>query len=311
MSFNLYEHPGLKDPVMISSWSGIGNIGLIAVEALRNQLTSQELGEIEPWSFFDPQKTVIKEGILQEMEFPKNKFYYNQLPQKDTVFFVGEEQPGQMGKMYANGEKAYQMAALVLDVAEKTGVKRIYTSGACVTASHHHLTPRVIAVAGSEQLLEETCNHSLVYPMSEIGDEGGEGIITGLNGLLLSMAQKRGMEAVCLMGEIPDWLSRAPFPYPKASRSVMEAFAHIIDAPVNTSSLDSKIEEIDKIVEQLYQKFPDKVKEQYDERKSEQQALGPITREEAEWMKAHLDDFLQNLPSKEDGDDYGDDQKPT
>lgn len=311
MSFILNDHPGLKDPVMISSWSGIGNIGLIAVDTLIDQLNAEELGEIEPWNFFDPQKAVFKDGLLHELEFPKSKFYYNRLPEKDTVFFVGEEQPGQMEKMYASGEKAYEMARLVLDVAQKTGIKRIYTSGACVTTSHHHIKPKVVAVASSEQLLEETCRISQAHPMSKIGSEGGEGVITGLNGLLLSMAKKRGMEAACLMGEIPDWLSRAPFPYPKASLSVIEAFAKIIDVPVSATILEQKIEEIDKVVEKLYEKFPDKVKEQYDERKSELQPPGPITKEEAEWMKAHLDDFLQNLPNKEDGEDYGDDQKPT
>ncbi len=311
MSYILYDKPKLKDPIMIASWSGIGNIGLIAVDSLRKQLQAEELGEIEPWLFFDPQKTVVKEGVLQTLEFPKSKFYYHRLPERDVVFFVGEEQPGQMGQMYASGENAYHMASLVLEVAEKMNVKRIFTSGACVAATHHQIKPRTVSVASSEELLAETQQIPNVYPMSKISDEGGEGVITGLNGLLLAMAQKKGLEAICLMGEIPDWLSRAPFPYPKASESVMEAFAQILEVSIDDDYLNKKIEEVDKIIEKLYEKFPDKVREQYDERKSEAQSPGPITKEEAEWMKAHLDDFLKNLPHKEDGDDDGNDQKPT
>jgi len=311
VSYILYNQPSLKEPVLVSSWSGIGNIGLVAVDTLRNQLSAEELGEIEPWDFFDPQKARVEEGRLQELEFPKSKFYFNRLPANDVVFFVGEEQPGHMGRMYASGEKAYQMAKLVLDVAEKMGIKKIYTSGACIAATHHQVKPRVVAVASSENLLEETRKIPNIYPMSEISDEGGEGVITGLNGLLLSMAQKRGLDALCLMGEIPDWLSRAPFPFPKASHSVMEAFSKILGVSPDLSLVDKKIKEIDKVIEKLYEKFPNKVKEQYDERKSDIQPPGPITREEAEWMKAHLDDFLKNLPQKQDGDDDGEDQKPT
>ncbi len=311
MGFNLYREPQLKDAVLICSWSGIGNIGLVAVDTLKSQVSAKEIGEIEPWPFFDPRKAVIKNGVLQKLEFPKSKFYLQNMAGKDVVFFVGEEQPGQEGGLYASGEKACQMATMVLDAAEKIGVKRIYTSGACVAAAHHKVKPRVIAVASSKSILEEIKKYPNVYPMSEINKEGGtEGVITGLNGLLLSMAHKRNLEAVCLMGEIPDWLSRAPFPYPRASHSVMEAFAGILEVPLDFSFFEKKTREIDKIIDKLYEKFPDKVKEQYNERKSEIQP-GPITREEADWMKQHLDDFLKNLPRKQGDNDDDEDQKPT
>ncbi len=310
MGFVLYEEPQMEEPVLICSWSGIGNIGLVAVDTLQGQVSAKEMGEIEPWYFFDPRKATVKDGHLHELEFPKSKFYYQNLPQKNAVFFVGEEQPGQMGKMHASGEKAYQMASMVLDVAEKMGIKKIYTSGACVAAVHHQVKPRVIAVASSDKLLQETKTIPNVYSMGEATEEGGEGVITGLNGLLLAMAKKRGLEAACLMGEIPDWLSRAPFPYPRASQSVMEAFSHLLGANLDFSFFEKRAEEIDKVIDKLYEKFPDKVKKQYDERKMERQA-GPITKEEAEWMKAHLDDFLKNLPQKQGDDDDDDQQKPS
>lgn len=309
MSFILYEEPRMKDPVMVCSWSGIGNIGLVAVDTFQGQVSAKEIGEIEPWNYFDPRKVTVSDGYLQELEFPKSKFYSQQLSQENVVFFVGEEQPGQMGKMHASGDKAYHMASLVLDAAEKMGVKRIYTSGACVAAVHHQVKPRVVAVASSEKLLQEVKTIPNVYSMGEATEEGGEGVITGLNGLLLAMAKKRGLESVCLMGEIPDWLSRAPFPYPRASQSVMEAFAHLLGASLDFSFFKKRAEDVDKVIDKLYQKFPEKVREQYDERKTERQA-GPITREEAEWMKAHLDDFLKNLSQKQ-GDDDDDQQKPT
>jgi hypothetical protein len=97
------------------------------------------------------------------------------------------------------------MANLVLDVGLKFGCERVYTSGACVSLIHHQMKPRVCAVASSENLLKEMKKYTNTILMSEIGGRGeGEGTITGLNGLLIALAKKRGLESICLMGEIPD-----------------------------------------------------------------------------------------------------------
>jgi len=128
MGIVLYREPKLKNPVLIAGWSGIGNIGILAVEYFRQMVIAKEFGEIESWEFFDPRKVTIKGSLLKDLEFPSNKFYFQRTRNQDLIFFIGEEQPGNGGKGYAAGEKAYQMANLVLDVAEKFGCKRIYTS---------------------------------------------------------------------------------------------------------------------------------------------------------------------------------------
>ena len=76
MGIRLYQEPKLEKPDMIASWPGIGNMGVLAVDTLRGQIRAEELGEIEPWDFFYPRKVVIKASILEDLEFPRNKFYY-------------------------------------------------------------------------------------------------------------------------------------------------------------------------------------------------------------------------------------------
>lgn len=289
----------LESPDLLCSWPGIGNIGIIAVDTLKGQVMAEELGEIEPWDFFEPRKVIISGGLLEDLIFPSSKFFFKKLKRKDMLFFVGEEQPSEKDRFYARGEKAYRMASIVVDVAEKFGCRRIYTSGACVSPSHHLVKPRAVAVVTSEKLKKEIKKYPNVVLMDEVG-EGGEGIITGLNGLLLAVAKKRGLEAVCLMGEIPDWLSRAPFPYPKASKSVLEVLAAIYGIKVDFQYLDKKIAEVEGIITALYEKFPQDVKEVYDLRKSLAEP-GPISKDEAEWMKEHLDEFLKSLLEKEGG----------
>jgi proteasome assembly chaperone (PAC2) family protein len=268
MGVKLFREPELHEPIMLAGWPGIGNIGLIAVNALKDILKAEELGEIESWNFFYPKKVLISSGLLRDLEFPTNKFYYRRMEKKDLIFFIGEEQATEAMRMYASGEKAYQMANHVIDVALKFGCKRVYTSGACVSQTHHQLKPRVCAVLSSEKLKNEAENYPNTVLMSELEEKGGgDGTITGLNGLLLAVAKKRGLEGMCLMGEIPDWLSGATFPYPKASKSVLEVFTEILGMSIDLSFLDEMGKQIEEIVNSLYAEFPPEMKEEYDQRK--------------------------------------------
>lgn len=269
MGIKLYQRPKLEKPIMFVGWPGIGNIGIIAMNTLKGILKAEELGEIESWDFFYPRKVSIRDGLLEDLDFPRNKFYYQRLEKKDLIFFIGEEQPSEGKRMYASGEKAYQMANLVLDVGLKFGCQRVYTSGACVSLIHHQMKPRVCAVISSEELIKELKKYQNTILISEIGGRGGgEGRITGLNGLLLAVAKKRGVESICLMGEIPDWLSGASFPYPRATRSVLEVFAEILGIGIDLSFLDKTEGQIEEIIESIYAKFPPEMKEEYDQRKS-------------------------------------------
>jgi len=294
MGIRLFRQPELEKPELICGWPGIGNIGLIAVDTLKGILGAEEFGEIEPWDFSYPKKVLIKDGLLEELRFPSNKFYYKRLERRDLIFFIGEEQPTEGEKMYAAGEKAYQMSNLVLDVAEKFGCQRVYTSGACVSPIHHTVKPRVVSVVSSEKLAEEVIRYQNTILISEMGGREGEGVITGLNGLLLAVAKRRGLESICLMGEIPDWLSGSPFPYPKASKSVLEVFADILGIRIDFTVLDKMVAQIEEIVERLYEGFPSEIKERYDERKVAAQAKpGGITEEDARWIKEHIDELFK------------------
>jgi proteasome assembly chaperone (PAC2) family protein len=290
MGIKLYREPELEKPIMFVSWPGIGNIGIIAANTLKGILKAEEFGEIESWDFFYPRKVSIRDGLLEDLEFPSNKFYYERLEKKDLIFFVGEEQPTEGGGMYARGEKAYQMANLVLEVSLKFDCQRVYTSGACISPIHHQMKPRVCAVVSSENLIREVKKYPNTILMSEIGGRGeGEGTITGLNGLLLALAKKRGLETICLMGEIPDWLSGASFPYPKASKSVLEVFAEILGIRIDFSFLNKMEAQVEEIIESFYAKFPPEMKEEYEQRKFVAQTKpGTITIQAQVYIDEHF-----------------------
>jgi proteasome assembly chaperone (PAC2) family protein len=287
-----HSEPELHQPDMIVGWPGIGDIGIITVNALRQQIEAEEFGEIEPWDFFYPNKVIIRAGVLADVEFPGSKFYYKKLANRDILLFVGDEQPSGRNRVYAEGGKAYEIANLVLDVAEKFGCHRIYTSGAAVAITHHSLKSRVWAVATERKLLTEMKGYANTLLMSEVEGRNNLGNITGLNGLLIGIAKKRGFEGVCLMGEIPDYLSRVPFPYPKASQSVLEVMAAILGIRVDITTLDSMAAQMQGVITNVFRQFPDEVRERIEQRKQVAQP-GPITEEDEKWIKDNIDDFFR------------------
>ena len=292
MSIKIYKEPKLKRPILICGWPGIGSIGITAVDYLRRSITAEEFGEIEPWDFFYPRKVTIRDGLLKALEFPTNKLYYQRLANRDLIIFIGKEQPADGMTIYAAGEKAYTMANLVLDVAEKFGCQRVYTSGAAVALTHHALRPRVWAVTSREGLTKEVKSYENTILMGEIEGRGDRGSITGLNGLLLGVAKKRGFEAVCLMGEIPDYLSRAPFPYPRASKSVLQVLTKRLGVEIDYGALDEMAVQIDDIIDGIYEKFPLEIRERIDQRRSFAQAE-TITEEDEKWIKEHIDELFK------------------
>ncbi len=300
MAIKLFTEPELHNPVMLCGWSGIGNIGITAIDTIRRFLEAQEFGQIEPFDFFYPRKVVIQKGFLEDLEFPVNKFYFQDTGENDVIFFIGEEQPRERAAPYAEGRKGYEMAELVLDVASKFGCRRVYTSGAAVTQIHHSLTPQVWAVPNNPALIEEIRAYPNTVLMSDVEGGSGQGFISGLNGLILGVAKERDIDAVCLMGEIPYYLQGINWPYPKASMSVIEVFAEIFKMEIELKHLEQLAKKIEKKIDDFLQTLygaegvPPELKKHIESlRHTKQTRLGPITEEEQKKIVEHIDELFR------------------
>lgn len=301
MGIRYIKEPDLVDPVMLACWPGIGNVGLIAVDAMRRSLQSEQFAYIEPWDYFYPKKAVIRNGELVDLSFPASEFYSQRTDKRDIIFFTGEEQPAEGGRAYAEGGKAYAMANVVLDVAQRFGCKRIYTSGAAVTPMHHTARSRVWAVPNSENLLEEIKKYDNTILMSGVEGRDGQGTITGLNGLMLGAARRRGIEAICLMGEIPVYLQGFPFPYPKGSKSVLEVLLAALGIWMDMESIDNLAVESEQELTVLYEKLPQEVKDQLDRLKQVALTSPESSRVITEEDKRKILEDIDRLFKKEGG----------
>ena len=208
----LYARPRLKSPNMVTAWPGISNVALIVATYLKKGLAFKELGEVNAAHFFDPIGVTVKDNVVEAPQFPQSKFYYwkNKGKGSDIILFMGDEQPG---------SKAYELANCVLDVGLRFQVGRVYTCAAALTRIHHTEQPRAWGVATNQQAVEELKRYDLVRK--------GNLQIAGLNGLLLGVAKEKGIESVCLLGEVPMYTTRIQ--NPMAALAVLKVLTKMLD----------------------------------------------------------------------------------
>jgi len=222
ISMTLMERPQVDDCIMLASWPGIGNVSLILARYLKEKLGAGEVGEIDPLHFFEPVGVMVRENVVEEPRFPESKFYYWEKEDKSLgiVLFVGEEQPR---------SKGYEMVETVLDAADQLGVSRIYSCAAAVTRIHYSEETKVWGVATRTELLEEFSRYKVVLR--------GTMRIAGLNGLILGRAKERGIDGLCLLGEVPGFATQMA--HPKAALAVLGVFAEMLGIEIDTDELEA------------------------------------------------------------------------
>ena len=216
----LQARPRLKSPNLLAAWPGIGNVAMITVNYLKDKLGFKELGALEASYFFDPIGVLVKDNVVEAPSFPQSQFYYwkNESGKSDLILFLGDDQPA---------AKGYELANCVLDLGQRFQVKRVYTCAAAMTRIHHTEPPRVWGVATGHQVAEDLKKYSLVKATNLQ--------IAGLNGLLLGVAKERGVDGVCLLGEVPVYATRVP--NPMAALAVMKVMTGMLEVDIDLAEL--------------------------------------------------------------------------
>lgn len=216
----LHARPKLNSPVMLAAWPGIGNVAMIVATYLEKKLGFKELGEVKAFHFFDPIGVIVRDNVVESPQFPQSIFYYwkNKAGKGDIILFIGESQPA---------SKGYELANCVLDLGLNFQVKRVYTCAAALTRIHHTEQPGVWGVATSRELSEDLTRYGLV--------QRGNLQISGLNGLLLGVAKERGIDGVCLLGEVPVYATRIQ--NPMAALAVLNVLAEMLGVKVDMDEL--------------------------------------------------------------------------
>ena len=224
------ERPKLQDPIFIEGLPGIGNVGKLAAEHLKDELKAVKFAEIYS-KYFPPQVLVLDDGLIRLVQ---NELYYVRRDSKgDIVLLVGDYQG-------LTPEGQYELADFVLGELKKLGVHRLFTLGG-YGMGRIVTKPRVLGAATDAALVKEMETHGVVFARGE----PGAGIV-GASGLLLGLGKMHGVQAVCLMGETSGY-----FVDPKSAQAVLEVLTKVLGLTIDFSELESKAKQIDQITSKL------------------------------------------------------------
>lgn len=215
----------LHSPWLVAVWPGMGGVAPIAGGYLAEKLGALPIADLQPDGFFDVHSIEVRGGLVQPLRMPRGRFHAWRDPRgrHDLVIFVGDEQP------HANG---YRYCEALVERARAMGVTRLFTFAAMVSEVHPQAEPRV-QVAATEP--------GLLASLRERGaDALQKGQIAGLNGVLLAAAAARGIEAACLLGEVPFFATQVP--NPKASRAILRLFCEVAGIPLDLAAMDAHAE---------------------------------------------------------------------
>jgi predicted ATP-grasp superfamily ATP-dependent carboligase len=219
--------PPLRDPWLVAAWPGMGSVALAAASYLAAKLEGREIETIVRREYFEINAVAIEKGVVRRPMHPKSTLHLAHAPDRDLLFFIGEAQPS---------HKGYEFCHEIIDLALARGVRRIVTFAAMATPVHPSADPRVFGVASESGLLPLLARHDVGVL--------AEGQISGLNGVLLAAAAERGVEAICLLGELPFFA--VGIPNPKASLAVLRAFQRISDVSVDLGELETQAQLVEK-----------------------------------------------------------------
>jgi hypothetical protein len=218
MEVHYLSEPKFRNPVMIAAWPGMGYLAKISADYLRRRLRAELFAEI---AYF--QNAIVYKNSLVELPPLKHRFYA--VPRRNLIICVGDAQP-------STPEEALRLAEKVTEVAERFDVKRIYTMAAY--PNEYDSEPQVYGIYTDERLRDELEGHGVVFIE-------GEGTVNGLNGILIGLAKNRGIEGVCLMGEI----KYANVPQHLSSKAVLERLTTILGLEIDMSQLERRAKKID------------------------------------------------------------------
>ncbi len=253
----------LKNPVLIAAWPGMGDVALKAALYLKERFKAQEFAVMAASDYYYHSGIFVEAGQIILPPLPEGRFYAVKgvAAGNDVVLFISNAQP--------LIEKSFAYALEMVDFAVSLNIKTLYTFAAMPLPIEHTQLPQVRAVATQKKLLDELAARRIkVMPTGQI---------SGLNGLILGAAKARGLDGVCLLGEIP--LYTVQIENPLASMAVLEKLAAVLGMKVDLSEMQKHAARMNQEIEHLIEYL-----------KTPPQAETPIDQQEIEEIKKRLAD---------------------
>ena len=227
------EKVQLRDPVLVEGLPGVGNVGKLAADYLRDQLHAKPLATIFS-KFFPPQVYVSEEGIIRLVS---NDLHYWKAPAtgRDILVLGGDYQG-------ISPEGQYEITQRVLDYCHGLGVREVFTLAGFAQGRVVD-EPRVLGAATNSTSVEAMKKFGVVFSRNDPG--GG---LIGASGLFLGLGRLFDMEGVCLMGETSGY-----FVDPRSAQAVLKVLAKVLKVDIDFTALEAKAHEVDRIAQKIHE----------------------------------------------------------
>ncbi len=219
------EEVAPKNPILIQGVPGLGLVGKIAASYLIRKFEARRIAVIysDYLPLPDGSSGVRVEG--DEIQPPTYEIYLVQGPKNDILVLTSEVQPIAFGQ--------YKIGELVLDFAQELGVTTVITMGGYVPGSPD--VTGVFACTNDEDFMK-VLESAGVKPLTG-------GYVTGAAGLLVGLADLRGLTSACLLGT-----TSGAFPDPKASKMVLEIIDSLYGLNIDLEELEREAEMAEEVI---------------------------------------------------------------
>ncbi len=275
------KRPRLIKPVLIVGWTDAGHAGINTVEYLINQLGATEFAEIEPHNFSLLPHVNIKGGILQDIEYQQNEFYYwKNLKSTGDLLLFGSRPPV---------INHYELVNLIIDLADAFAVNRIYTVGGMQANTAHTADPKLFGIVNNPTLKSLMTKHDIESGTNYHGP-------TSINGMLSGTAKLRGIECVNLWARVPSYISEIP--NPRICIAILDVLTSMLDIDIDCTEIENEALHADKQIERLVSYLRQQNPEIDHHIKSlEKNTIPEANKEDRLRFFEEIDDFLRDQDS--------------
>jgi len=228
------EKVEFREPILVEGLPGVGNVGKLAADYLRDQLPTKPLATIYS-KFFPPQVYVGEDGVIRLVS---NDLSYWKAPTSvgHDVLVLGVDYQG------ISPEGQYEITERVLEYCHGLGVQEVFTLAGFAQGRSVD-EPRVLGAATNLERVEQLTKAGVVFSRNDPG--GG---LIGASGLFLGLGRLFGMEGACLMGETSGY-----FVDPRSAEAVLKVLGRVLHLEVDFTALEAKAKEIDRIAQKIHE----------------------------------------------------------
>jgi proteasome assembly chaperone (PAC2) family protein len=224
----------LYDPIVLIGWPGIALVAQLAITSIKDSIKAEEFLDIEYFDF--PPKSNVEKG---KIELPSAKVFFKSRKQKkksDIFILTANYQPQTSEGVFEFSQKFCEE----MDRLTQSKIKMYLSAGAMVTERIRD-TP-LVHICGTNQKIVDSFLKFENTLLMEVG------VIAGANGILPAWAGQKGYApGVCLLAET------LPLPMmaldPRASKALLVILKKYFDIEMNFDELNSKIEEMEHVLD--------------------------------------------------------------